>query len=209
MNSFIGLISSLASPWLYIVVAVLAAAESAALVGLVVPGEVALLFAGWAAAQGRVSLLSMVIIATTAAIAGDSIGYEIGRHFGPWIRTSRAGLRIGEARWVRSEAFIERRGGSAVLLGRWVGFLRAMVPGIAGMTRMPYRKFLLWNVLGAIIWAPAIVIAGFLAGNSFLVVEHWLGRASLATGAVVAIVSVWVGTRHARDQQDPAAPPTP
>ena len=202
MGRLIDALTGLASPWLYLVIAGLAAAESAALVGLVVPGELALLVGGFAASQGHVSLPVMIVAATAAAVVGDSIGYELGRHFGPAVRQSRVGRWVGEQRWSKAEAFIDRRGGSAVLLGRWVGLLRALVPGVAGMTRMPYRRFLAWNVAGALVWAPGVVTAGYLAGDSFRRVEKWLGRASLLllavvmTGVVIWHVAKWAAAHR-------------
>ncbi|MDE0805482.1 MAG: bifunctional DedA family/phosphatase PAP2 family protein, partial [Acidimicrobiales bacterium] len=196
MGTLIDSLVGLASPWLYVVVALLAAAESAALVGLVVPGEAALLVGGFAASQGRVSLPILIVAATVAAIVGDSIGYELGRHFGPRVRVTRVGRWVGEDRWTKAEGFIERRGGPAVLLGRWVGLLRALVPGVAGMTRMPYPRFLVWNVLGALVWAPTVVSAGYFAGSSFKRVERWFGRASLLLLAVaLSAAGLWAVAR--------------
>ncbi len=83
-------------------------------------------------------------------------------------------------------------------MGRWVGVLRALVPGVAGMTRMRYRTFLAWNVLGALVWAPTVVIGGYLAGNSFRRVERWLGQAGLVIGAVAVFgIGVWLAARWA------------
>ncbi|MGQ0431346.1 MAG: DedA family protein [Microthrixaceae bacterium] len=196
MSGLVDALAGMASPWLYVVIAALAVAESAALVGLVVPGEAALLVGGFAASQGRVSLPVLAVVATVAAIVGDSIGYELGRHFGPRVRVTRVGLWVGEERWSRADQFIERRGGPAVLIGRWVGLLRALVPGVAGTTRMPYGRFLLWNVLGAVVWAPTVIAAGYFAGGSFRSVERWLGRASLVV-AVIAVFGfgLWLGAR--------------
>lgn len=203
MGRLIDALTGLASPWLYVVVAGLAAVESAALVGLIVPGEAALLVGGFAASQGHVGLSVMIVTVTIAAIVGDSIGYELGRHFGPAVRAGRVGRWVGEERWTKAEDFIDRRGGSAVLLGRWVGLLRALVPGVAGMIRMPYRRFLVWNVLGAIVWAPLVVTAGYLAGDSFRRVEKWLGRASLLLLAVALVAAAgWATARWASRHRD-------
>ena len=196
MSSLIDGLAGLASPWLYVVIAALAAAESSALVGLVIPGEAALLVGGFAASQGRVDLPVLVAVATVAAIVGDSIGYELGRHLGPRVRLTRLGRWVGEDRWSRAEQFIERRGGPAVLIGRWVGLLRALVPFVAGTTRMPYRRFLVWNVLGAVLWAPTVITAGYFAAGSFRAVERWLGRASLVLAVLVVFgVGLWLGAR--------------
>lgn len=205
MGTLIDSLVGLASPWLYVVVALLAAAESAALVGLVIPGEAALLVGGFAASQGRVSLPILIVAATVSAIVGDSIGYELGRHLGPRVRVTKVGQWVGEDRWTKAEGFIARRGGPAVLLGRWVGLLRALVPGVAGMTRMPYPRFLVWNVLGAMVWAPAVVSAGYFAGSSFKRVERWFGRASLLILAVaLSAAGLWVAARWIAEHRSAA-----
>ena len=198
MGTLIDALTGIGSPWLYLLIAALAAAESAALVGLVVPGEAALLVGGYAASQGRVSLPVMIGVVVVAAIVGDSIGYGLGRHFGPRVQTTRVGRWVGDERWTKAERFIDRRGGPAVLLGRWVGLLRALVPGVAGMTRMPYPRFLVWNVVGAAVWAPAVVVGGYLAGDSFRAVERWLGRASLILLVVAGFgFLLWLAARWA------------
>ena len=135
----------------YGLVGLLAAGEAAAFVGLFLPGEAALLLGGVLASQGRVSLPVMIAVAVVAAIVGDSIGYEIGRRGGPAFKRSRLGRMVGPERWAKGEAFLQGRGGPAVLLGRWVGVLRALVPCLAGMGRMPYRRFLAWNALGGLL----------------------------------------------------------
>jgi membrane-associated protein len=178
----------------YVIVGLLAFGESAAFVGLVLPGETALLLGGVLAGTGRISLPVILAIAVVAAVGGDSVGYEIGRLGGPAIRASRAGRFVGERRWVAAEQFVRRRGGWAVFLGRWVGLMRALVPAIAGMTRMPYRRFLLFNAAGGVIWSAAVVTGGYLAGASWQRVQGIAGTISLTmTGLTVAgALVVWL-----------------
>jgi membrane protein DedA with SNARE-associated domain/membrane-associated phospholipid phosphatase len=182
----------LASPWAYIVLALLAAAESAAFVGLAIPGETAMLLGGFLAYQGRVSLPVMMAAGAIGAVVGDSVGYEIGRVFGEPLKHSRLGRRVGAARWDKGEAYLRAKGGRAVFLGRFVGLLRALVPALAGMSRMPYRTFLPWNAAGGIIWAPGFVFLGYLAGRSYQQVERIAGRASLLLLLVVVVVGAVV-----------------
>ncbi|MFI5897524.1 DedA family protein [Actinoplanes sp. NPDC051513] len=92
------------------------------------PGESALLLGGVLAGTGHISLPLVVVVAIVAAIGGDSVGYEIGRHGGGAIKSSRAGRFVGEQRWARAEAFTCKHGNWAVLVGRWVGLMRALVP---------------------------------------------------------------------------------
>lgn len=179
-------LSALAGPAAYVVVAVLAALEASAFVGLFVPGELALLTGGYIAFSGRANLGIMMAAAAAGAIVGDSVGYEIGRHFGPRLRQSRLGRRVGQDRWERADAYLATKGGRAILAGRFIGVLRALVPAVAGATRMPYRRFVLWNVLGAIVWAPGTVLVGYLAGSSYQRVERYAGRAGLVLLVVLA-----------------------
>ncbi len=191
----------LASPWGYVVVALLAGLEAAAFVGLVIPGETAMLLGGVLTFTGRASLPVMMGCAALGAVVGDSAGYELGRRFGEPLRRNRLGQRIGPERWEQAERYVRGRGGRAVFLGRFVGVLRALVPFVAGASRMPYRSFLPYNALGAVIWAPGFVYLGFLAGHSYRRVERLAGRAGLllAVGvvllAVLALAARWVA-RH-------------
>lgn len=185
-------LSSLTGVVAYLVVATLAGLESAAFVGLFVPGELALLTGGYIAQRGAASLWIMMLVAAVGAIAGDSAGYEIGRRFGPRLQRSRLGRRVGDERWQRAESYLEAKGGRAVFVGRFIGVLRALVPALAGAGGMPYPRFLVWNVAGAIIWAPGVVLAGYAAGSSYQKVERYLGRATFILLGIVAVVAAIV-----------------
>jgi membrane protein DedA with SNARE-associated domain len=152
--------ASLASPWAYIVLALLAAAESAAFVGLAVPGETAMLLGGFLAFQGRVSLLVMMAAGAAGAVVGDQVGYQIGHLFGEPLKRSRLGRRVGQDRWAKGEAYLRAKGGRAVFLGRFVGLLRALVPALAGMS-------LTVSVLALVLagWAFVAVLQDVLSGR--------------------------------------------
>jgi membrane-associated protein len=192
-------LENLASPWAYVLVGVLALLESAAFVGLVIPGETAMILGGFLAAQGRVSVALLAAVAIAGAIAGDSIGYAFGRLGAGPLRRSWLGRRIGEPRLQAAEAYLRRRGGVAVFTGRFVGFLRALVPFFAGVGRMPYARFVVWNVAGAVVWAPLCVGIGFLAGDSYEVIGGYIGGGGmLAGGLLVAVVTSLLLWRHVR-----------
>src|SRR5215218_9232402 len=196
MSGVLDAAARLASPWAYIILGLLAAAESAAFVGLAIPGEAAMLLGGFLAHQGRVNLPVMIVAGAVGAVVGDQLGYEIGHLFGEPLKRSRLGRRVGQDRWARGEAYLRAKGGRAVFLGRFVGVLRALVPALAGMSRMPYRTFLPWNVAGGVIWAPGLVLAGYLAGRSYQRVEQLAGQASLLLAAVLVLVGgVGLGAR--------------
>jgi membrane protein DedA with SNARE-associated domain len=153
----------------------LAFGEAALMIGVVLPGETALLVAGFAAQQGYIRLWPMIAVAVGAAVLGDSVGYEIGRILGPALRRSRLGRWIGPARWDSAAAFLGRHGGKAVLLGRFTAVLRALTPGIAGMARMPYlRTFLPWNIVGGALWGAGCVLLGYGFAASLATVGQYL-----------------------------------
>ncbi|NMM23962.1 MAG: hypothetical protein HHJ11_10760 [Phycicoccus sp.] len=203
MSGLVEQLLGLASPWGYLLVGLFAAAEAAAFVGLVVPGETAMLFGGVLVATGHAERGWMIAAGILGAVSGDSIGYELGRRFAAPLRRSRLGSRVGSERWDRAESYVRRRGGRAIFLGRWVGVLRALVPFVAGASRMPYRVFLPYNVAGGAPWAATFVITGYLAGNSYRRVERIAGRASLLLGVlVVLVVAVVLSARWATRHPD-------
>ncbi|HEV3496776.1 MAG TPA: bifunctional DedA family/phosphatase PAP2 family protein, partial [Actinomycetes bacterium] len=191
MSGLLESLGSLSGPVAYLVVGLFAMLETAALVGLFVPGELAMIAGGYIAYRGKADLIPMIILATVCATTGDSLGYLLGRRFGPSLKRTRLGVRVGEQRWNKAEQYLVRRGGRAVFLGRFVGVLRALVPTLAGASHMPYRRFLLWSALGASIWAPTIVGLGYLAGSSYKRVEGYAGQAGLVLlGIIVTVAGV-------------------
>ncbi|MFC5263149.1 DedA family protein [Kribbella qitaiheensis] len=185
--------------WFYVIAGGLAFAEAAVMVGLVLPGETALVVAGFAAHQGWIALWPMVAVAVGSAALGDSVGYEVGRRLGPRLRSSRLGRRVGEDRWRRADDFLRRYGGRAVLLGRFTAGLRALMPGMAGMARMPYlRRFLPWNVAGAVVWGAGCVLLGYAFSASLAAVARALTYAPLILIALAAAVLVLVRIRKKR-----------
>ncbi len=196
MTDAFSALGDLASPWAYVVVFVLATLETAAFVGLAVPGEVGLLVGGFVASEGRASVAVMMTLAAVGAMLGDSIGYYIGRRFGGRIRDGRLGRRVGERRWQRAEDVLRRHGGRAVFLGRFVGILRALVPALAGASGLRYRRFVVWDALGAVIWGPGLVWLGYMAGGSYEKVAEWTGRAGLVLLALVLVVGMVLAAGH-------------
>jgi len=184
--------------WLVLVVAgVVVLAEDALFVGFVLPGETVALLAGAAAKVGHASLAGVLVVVVLGAIVGDTIGYELGRHLGGRVLRVRALDRRRE-RLEAARDFLARRGGSAVFLGRWIAFFRAVMPFLAGSSRMRYPRFLAWNALGGLAWGTTVVLVGYAAGASYKRVEQSFGRgAAIAVLAVVVIaVVVWRVRRH-------------
>ena len=166
-------------------------AEDAVFVGFIIPGETVAVLAGAAAKLGHVSLAGVLVVVVLAAIVGDSVGYEVGRHVGPRVLD----LPILQKRRPRLDAahdFLARRGGSAVFLGRWVAFFRAVMPALAGSARMPYPRFLAFNAAGGLAWGATVVLLGYAAGASYARVEKLAGRDAALVVLAIALVALLV-----------------
>lgn len=174
-------------------------AEDALFVGFVLPGETAAILAGVAARLGHAPLPAVVLVVVAAAIVGDTVGYEIGKHLGPriltWSVLDKRRQRLDDAR-----DFLARRGGAAVFLGRWVAFFRAVMPALAGTARMPYRRFLAYNAAGGLAWGVAVVLAGYAAGASYAQVEAKMGRGGALVVLALALVALAVHAIRKRRQ---------
>lgn len=184
-----------------LVVGALVFAEAAIFIGFVLPGETAVLVGGFVASTGRLSVVVLGFVVVAAAIVGDSVGYQVGKYLGPrllaWHRMERHLSRVEAAR-----AFLDGRGAPAVFVGRFTAFLRAVIPGLAGLSRMRYRRFLLYNALGGLVWGVGCVVAGYVAGSSYLQVARWLGRGGAVAVAVVVVVAVAVWLHRRRGRAD-------
>jgi membrane-associated protein len=178
-------------------------AEDAIFVGFVIPGETAAVLAGVGAGLGEVALPLSILVVVLAAIIGDSVGYEVGwLFFGPRVLTSRF-LAPHRHRIERAQAFLRRRGGIAVFLGRFTAFFRAVMPALAGIAHMPYRRFLVFNLAGGLFWGIGVVLLGYLAGNSYEAVERVAGRAAAIVVVVLVVAGLvaWHLRRRRRERQ--------
>lgn len=192
-----------AAPWVVLgVVGLLVFAEDAVFVGFVLPGETAAVLGGVAAHLGHVPLWGVIAVVVAAAVVGDSVGYEVGRIVGPRLLASRR-LDGRRERLDQAQQLLARRGGWAVLLGRWVAFFRAVMPALAGAVRMRYPTFLLFNAVGGALWGAVVVTAGYLAGASYAAVEKTMGRGAAVVVLVVVLVvlAVWQ-LRRRRTERD-------
>lgn len=171
--------------------------EDALFVGFVLPGETAAVLGGVAAKLGHVPLWGVVVVVIAAAILGDTVGYEIGRHFGTRVLQLRI-LQKRRKRLDEAQDFLRRRGGTAVFLGRWVAFFRAVMPALAGTSRMRYRTFLAYNAAGGACWGATVVLLGYAAGASYATVEKSFGEGSALVVLVVVLVAlvVWRIRKH-------------
>jgi membrane protein DedA with SNARE-associated domain len=170
--------------------------EAAIGLDLLVPGEVGMVLVGAVAAAGNTSLPLMVAAGAVGAAAGDSVGYWLGRCYGlrlveRWGWTRR---NLGPST-ERAREHFARRGGATVFVARFVGALRAVVPVVAGTSRMPYGRFLAWDLPAAVLWASAVVSLGYFVGSEIAIVVDRVGFV-ISVAVVLAIAAVLLFARH-------------
>ncbi len=162
--------------------------ETSILIGLVIPGDTIVIVAS-TAVDGWVEYFALIIAVIIGALIGESIGFALGRFFGPRIRASRLGQRIGETNWSRAENYLDRRGGIAVFISRFLPVLHSVIPLTVGMSTMSYRKFMAWTIPACVIWTTAYVSVGAFAAGSF---RDLLDRLHYAGYIFVAIIAVFL-----------------
>ena len=202
MTALLDRLLTVRGPAVYALIALIVFAEDALFIGFVLPGETAAVLGGVIASQGHMRLWLVMVLVVLAAIVGDSVGYEVGRHFGPRILNMRV-LVKRRKRLDDAQDFLRRRGGAAVFLGRFVAFFRAVMPALAGTSRMAYYKFLAFNAAGGLIWGAGFVLLGYLAGNSYATIEKTVGRSAALIVAAVVLVGlvVWRVRKHRTEKQ--------
>lgn len=188
-------------PWLALVAVFLfPALEASVFVGVVVPGEIAIVLGGVLAHEQRLPLAAVLGAAAAGAVLGDTVGYAVGARHGSAL-LARIPDRLLPPRHVdRGTGLIRRLGGRAVFAGRWTASLRALIPGLSGLSSVPYRTFAVWNLVGGTTWAVAFVLLGYLAGAQYRRFEGYANTIGLAAlGLVVALaVGRWLVGRRRR-----------
>jgi membrane protein DedA with SNARE-associated domain len=165
--------------------------ETSILVGLIVPGDTIVVVSS-TAIDGPAQYAGMLAAVIVGALSGESIGFALGRFFGPKIRDSRLGGRIGLTNWHRAENYVDRRGGVAVFVSRFLPVLHSLVPVTVGMSNMRYRKFIAWTAPACVIWAAAYVTVGWVVAGSFRALQEQLHFAGYLFVAAVALFAVGV-----------------
>jgi undecaprenyl-diphosphatase len=190
-------------PWTYLLVGTLAFLETGAFIGLIAPGETAVIVGGLVAGQGKISLPLLIALVWTCAVAGDLVSYTIGRRLGrEFLLRHGERLKITDERLQTVEGFFRRRGGATILIGRFIGFVRALAPFVAGTARMPMRTFLPYDVLGAGAWAATFSVLGYVFWRSFHQLTTYVSRGLLAFSTVVVLgVAIYYLIRLRRDAE--------
>ncbi|GAA1525200.1 membrane protein DedA with SNARE-associated domain [Agromyces terreus] len=170
--------------------------ETSVLIGLVVPGDTIVLVAS-TAVDGALEYFSLVAAVICGALLGESIGFALGRWFGPHIQHSRLGRRLGEENWRKAQRYLDRRGGPAVFISRFLPVLHSLIPLTVGMSTMRYRRFIAWTLPACVIWTFAYVSVGSAAAEGYRELSrelHWAGYVFVAV-IVVFLALVWLAKR--------------
>lgn len=162
--------------------------ETSVLIGLVIPGDSIALLAS-AGVANSTQYFALLFALVLGAIAGESVGFMLGRYFGPRLRSSRLGRRIGERNWMLADLYLGDRGGVAVFVSRFLPILHSLVPLSAGMTRMRFRTFLTWTIPACVLWAVIYVSIGVFAAVSY---ERIAGTVKGAGYILVAFIAIFV-----------------
>jgi membrane protein DedA with SNARE-associated domain len=164
--------------------------ETSFLVGLVIPGDTVVLISSTAITNIQ-EYVFMVVMVIVGSLTGETIGFFVGKYFGPKIRTSWLGKKLGPHRWQQAENYIDRRGGIAVFLSRFLPILHSLIPLTVGMTKMKYRTFIAWTAAACVIWTFVYVtLAAVLKDQyeAFAAKYEWAGF--LFIGIVIAFIVV-------------------
>lgn len=187
--------------WTYLLVAALAFLETGAFVGLVAPGEFTVLLGGAVAGQGDISLPLILAITWLSAFLGDTVSFMLGAKLGRGFLVRHGErVRITEERLHQVEDYFARHGGKTIVIGRFIGLVRALAPFIAGTSKMPYSTFAPYSIVGTGLWAATFILIGYFASQSLDQVASLVGRGLIWFGVFVGlVVAVVVGIRFMRE----------
>ena len=175
--------------WTYVLVGALAFLETGAFVGLVFPGETAVILGGAVAGQGDTSIVITIAIVWFCAWAGDTCSFLIGQRLGRgFVLEHGPKVRITHERFEQVESYFQRHGGKTILIGRFIGLVRALAPFVAGSSRMPYRAFVPYSILGTGLWSATFCLLGYALSNSLNKASEIAGRGIFVFGFVVGVV---------------------
>lgn len=186
--------------WFYVIVVLVALLESTILIGTFVPGTVILLFFGFTASRGDISLFWVICATSLGAVIGDFISYAFGRYGRGFVQENKGMLRMSHIEI--GKAFFAKHGGKSVLLGRFVGPLRQIIPFIAGAVHMPYWRFVYLNVVGAFLWAVSYIVLGYYFGANWRLIDKVISRVGIVISALLVIGAVYAFHRRRKKRLD-------
>lgn len=192
-------IATALGPWTYALVGVMAFLETGAFVGLIAPGETVVMAGGVVAGQGEIQLVPLIGLVWACAVLGDTTSYYIGRRLGRgFLEKHGPRLKITHERLEQVEGYFDRHGGKTIVIGRFIGLVRALAPFIAGSSQLAFRRFLPYSIVGTGLWATTFCVLGYLFWRSFDQVARLVGQAIFGLGLTVAVIVAVVMTYRRR-----------
>jgi len=176
----------------YVGIFIIIFAETGLLIGFFLPGDSLLFTAGFLASQHYLNIWILIPVCVVAAIAGDATGYEIGKHYGRGLFKKPESRLFKPKNLLLAEQFFEKHGGRAIILARFIPFARTFVPVIAGISRMTYRHFASFNIVGALLWGAGLTLLGFFLGHAIPSVDTYL----LPVIALILLISILPSAYH-------------
>jgi membrane protein DedA with SNARE-associated domain len=206
VEEFVTDVGTTLGAWTYLLVGSLAFLECAAFIGLFAPGELAVVLGGIVAGRGDIDLAVLIAVVWLSALAGDVAGYTFGRKVGRnWALEYGDRFGVTDARLLRAESYFARHGGKTIVIGRFVGIVRALTPFVAGTSRMPLRRFLVADAIGAGLWATTFCVLGFLFWRSLDRALELLQAGKLGILGVFTLAAVAFGAhrfvKHPEDRR--------
>jgi membrane protein DedA with SNARE-associated domain len=197
-------VSETLGAWTYLLVGAFAFAETGAFIGLLVPGETVMILGGAVAGQGATSVYLVIAVAWLMAFLGDSTSFFIGRRLGrDFLKRNGPRFGIKEERLDQIDDYFARHGGKTIFIGRFVGFVRAFAPFIAGSSGMRYRAFVPYSILGTGLWVSSAIALGYFFSRNIDSVINYAGKGAFALGALIVIVVALVALRrHLRVEEN-------
>jgi membrane-associated protein len=172
LDQHLGQLISQYGTWTHLILFLIVFCETGLVITPFLPGDSLLFAAGTFAAIGALDLWLIVPLLIVAAIVGDTVNYWIGSYIGP--RAFRGDIRFLRKEYLeRTHAFYEKHGGKTIILARFLPIIRTFAPFVAGVGAMSYPKFILYNVIGAVLWVGLFVLGGFFFGNITIVRENF------------------------------------
>lgn len=158
-------------------------AETGLLIGFFLPGDTLLLSAGIFAAQGKLNLPLLLLVVVVAAIIGDNTGYMIGKHGGKRLFTKKDSLLFRHEYVERAEAFYEKHGAKTIIFAKFIPVVRTFAAVVAGIGSMPRKKFVIYDIVGVLLWGVGVTMLGYWFGTKIPNIDHYIGYA--VVGAMI------------------------
>lgn len=192
-----------AGGWIGImIVAGIVFAESGLLIGFFLPGDTLLFGAGLLASQGEMPLVPLILATVIAAIIGDNVGYSIGRRSGKRFFKRKDGILFRQEYVQKAEEFYEKHGGKTIILARFTPIVRTFAPVVAGVGKMPRKRFMAYNVVGGILWGAGMILLGYFIGNRIPGLDHYIEYVLLAVVALSIGLSLVHVLKDKRTRQE-------